>query len=195
MTCDIAVVDYYALYKPSVFTCNAGDFLPANAISCVQCPNGFTCPGGTFTFNSDSFQGLDFTVATGTQMNNICATNFPSDLMAIYTPNIHTCSAGYYLPANVDECVACISHGVCPGGTYTFNETTTQGFDGCENGYNLSNNVCVANVINITWDNASGNDIAANDAGTVTYGGDIRTPKKAQHINGKIFTGWTFNVQ
>ncbi len=53
---------------------------------------------------------------------------------------------------------------------------------------------CDANVISITWADASAEDIAANDAGTVTYGGDIRTPKKAVHKPGKIFTGWTFNA-
>ncbi len=54
---------------------------------------------------------------------------------------------------------------------------------------------CDANEISITWADASAEDIAANDAGSVTYGGDIRTPKKAVHKPGKIFTGWTFNTQ
>ncbi len=53
---------------------------------------------------------------------------------------------------------------------------------------------CEANEISITWADASAEDIAANDAGSVTYGGDIRTPKKAVHKPGKIFTGWTFNT-
>ena len=54
---------------------------------------------------------------------------------------------------------------------------------------------CEANTIQITWADASAEDIAANDAGSVTYGGDIRTPKKAVHKPGKIFTGWTFTAQ
>ena len=60
----------------------------------------------------------------------------------------------------------------------------------------LGNSVasCDANVIQITWADASAEDIVANDAGSVTYGGDIRTPKKAVHKPGKIFTGWTFNT-
>ena len=185
-----------AIYEPNEHTCSVGYYLPANVDECMPCPNMYRCDGGTFSFNPDTAQGLVYNGGNfDTNINNFCAINIPKYLYAVYEPNEHICGAGYYLPANVDECVACISHGVCPGGTYTFNETMTQGFDGCENGYNLSNNVCVANVINITWDNASGDDIAANDAGTVTYGGDIRTPKKAQHINGKIFVGWTFNAQ
>ena len=53
---------------------------------------------------------------------------------------------------------------------------------------------CDANEISITWADADAADITANNAGTVTYGGDIRTPKKAVHKPGKIFTGWTFNT-
>jgi len=53
---------------------------------------------------------------------------------------------------------------------------------------------CDANEISITWADADQSDIDANDAGSVTYGGDIRTPRKAVHKPGKIFTGWTFNT-
>ena len=53
---------------------------------------------------------------------------------------------------------------------------------------------CDANIITINWSNASAADIAANEAGTVTYGGDIRTPVAAEHIPGKIFVGWTFEA-
>ena len=60
----------------------------------------------------------------------------------------------------------------------------------------LGNSVasCDANEISITWADADAADITANNAGSVTYGGDIRTPKKAVHKPGKIFTGWTFNT-
>ncbi len=53
--------------------------------------------------------------------------------------------------------------------------------------------VCVANEISITWDGADAADVAANNAGTTTYDGDIRTPVKAQSVPGKIFKGWKFN--
>ena len=53
---------------------------------------------------------------------------------------------------------------------------------------------CAANVITINWSGASAADIAANEAGTVTYGGDIRTPRAAEIIPGKVFTGWTFSA-
>jgi hypothetical protein len=53
---------------------------------------------------------------------------------------------------------------------------------------------CDANVINITWDSTDASEIEANNAGSVTYDGNINTPRKAQHRNGYIFTGWTFNT-
>ncbi|MCQ2562043.1 MAG: hypothetical protein MJ158_00245 [Alphaproteobacteria bacterium] len=52
--------------------------------------------------------------------------------------------------------------------------------------------ICEANVITITWDGAEASDIAANNAGTTTYDGDIRTPVKAREKFGHTFTGWTF---
>ncbi len=52
---------------------------------------------------------------------------------------------------------------------------------------------CEANVININWYNADANDISANNAGTATYGSDVRTPVKAQTIKGKTFKGWRFS--
>ncbi|MCQ2562513.1 MAG: hypothetical protein MJ158_02785 [Alphaproteobacteria bacterium] len=51
---------------------------------------------------------------------------------------------------------------------------------------------CEANTINITWGDTDAIDVTANNAGTATYGEDIRTPVKAQHKAGKRFTGWTF---
>ena len=53
--------------------------------------------------------------------------------------------------------------------------------------------MCEANVININWSNADANDISANNAGTATYGSDVRTPVKAQTKKGKTFRGWRFS--
>ena len=54
--------------------------------------------------------------------------------------------------------------------------------------------MCEANVININWSNADAADITANNAGTATYGSDVRTPVKAQTIKGKTFKGWRFSA-
>ena len=129
--CDTNVDGYCAIYEIDSYTCNVGQYLPANTLGCVSCPNGFTCPGGTFEFNPDIFQGLELGTITTNTMNNICAVNFPNNLTAIYEPNQHTCAQGYYLPANTDECTKCLNDNYCAGGTYTFSETQTQGITTC----------------------------------------------------------------
>ena len=53
---------------------------------------------------------------------------------------------------------------------------------------------CTPNIINITWDGASQEAIDANEAGSCTYGGDIKTPQSATEIPGKIFKGWLFKA-
>jgi hypothetical protein len=52
---------------------------------------------------------------------------------------------------------------------------------------------CDANTININWSDASNEDIAATNAGTAKFGGDVRTPRAATYKLGKIFRGWRFN--
>ena len=54
--------------------------------------------------------------------------------------------------------------------------------------------VCNANTITINWDGASATEINANNAGTATYGSDIRTPRSATPVPGKTFTGWRFSA-
>ena len=53
--------------------------------------------------------------------------------------------------------------------------------------------MCEANTITINWSNADANDISANNAGTATYGSDVRTPVKAATKKGKTFKGWRFS--
>ena len=113
------------------YVCNSGYFLPANADKCKPCPSGLYCPGGTFQFNPNMFQGLEVRGNITTTMNNACATNFPTDITAIYEPNKHNCATGFYMPANTDGCVECPENNYCAGGTYTFNETVTQGITPC----------------------------------------------------------------
>ena len=53
--------------------------------------------------------------------------------------------------------------------------------------------MCEANTITINWGDTDAADVTANNAGTATYGSDIRTPVKAQTKKGKTFTGWLFS--
>ncbi len=157
-------------------------------------------PSTTFPDGITAALNASSDVFYNTQLATTCPGG--TQLYATYTPNSKVaceilgteCSAGQYLPMNTSVCATCPTNAVCPGGTYTFDDTNVQGITGCDVGYTLSVDVCDANVISVTWDHADTADITANNAGTVTYGGDIRTPKRAQHINGKIFTGWTFDT-
>jgi len=154
MTCDTNINKYYAKYTINTYTCSAGQYLPANTLGCVACLADFNCPGGTFDFNPDYFQGLNFNHAPSTQMNNVCAGNFPPRLVATYTPNSHTCSVGYYLPANVDACTQCPSGSACVGGTYSFNETFDQGIVTCNGTYSPTGSaVCYQHILHV------GNDV------------------------------------
>ena len=129
--CNTNIVTYRAHYTPIRYTCTPGEFLPANTLGCRPCPNGFTCPGGTFDFNPDSLQGIKVFNSTGDTMNNMCAYNIPDRFFVAYEPNVHECAHGEYLPANVDGCTPCLNDNYCPGGTYVFNETVTQGIVPC----------------------------------------------------------------
>jgi len=53
---------------------------------------------------------------------------------------------------------------------------------------------CEPNTINITWEDATPESVAANNAGSCTYGGTINTPAVAPSKRGYVFTGWSFDV-
>ncbi len=131
MTC--GVTRYQAVYDVNTYTCNSGYFLPANTLGCITCPVGATCVGGTFDFNPNNFQGLLVNSITGAT-SGICANNTPETWGAVYDRNTYNCTPGYYVPANNDGCVICPANSYCPGGTYTFNETTPQGITACPTG-------------------------------------------------------------
>ena len=90
MSCDVSVSKYFAVYEINTYTCAPGEYLPANTLGCVSCPNGFSCPGGTFEFNVDEFQGLSFESVPNNTKNNVCAANFPKKMYAVYEPNTIT---------------------------------------------------------------------------------------------------------
>ena len=51
---------------------------------------------------------------------------------------------------------------------------------------------CEANVITLNWSDVDPEYAGDNDEGTVTFGGDIRTPRAAVSKPGKTFVGWKF---
>ena len=132
--------DMFAVFMANQHTCPSGQYLPANIDGCRLCPVNGTCSGGTYTFNESSSHGIEFTYPFTQSQTNACISdvigidnNNHANIIAIFTPNQHTCSAGYYLPANTDECRPCLKDNKCIGGTYSFNETTDQGIEPCPN--------------------------------------------------------------
>ena len=135
ISCDDLSAYIDAVYELSQYKCAQGYYLPANIDRCVACPTGAMCGGGTFVFNPNEYQGLDFqNIIPSATMNKVCAANFLNNPHAVYEPNQHTCNPGYYMPANYDGCARCLADSYCAGGTYAFNETVTQGAVSCASG-------------------------------------------------------------
>ena len=130
----------HAIFEPNEHTCAPGYYMPANTDGCVTCPVGYTCPGGTFTFDEFYSNGIYYTMPIITQVENGCVidllayNNGRSQMGAIFEPNEHTCAPGYYMPANTDGCAICPANSYCHGGTYTFNEDQAQGIIACTDG-------------------------------------------------------------
>ena len=126
-----------ATFTPNQYQCNSGYYVPANNDGCVVCPDVYDCNGGTFSFNEEYDQGNKFKTQVTENIRNGCKEDFLraynniANITATFTPNVHNCNPEYYLPANVDECTKCLNDHYCPGGTYTFNETETQGITAC----------------------------------------------------------------
>ncbi len=161
-----------AVFTINEYTCNFGYFLPANTPGCQPCPTGYTCNGGTFTFNPNQSHGLSI--------------------------NEYTCNFGYFLPANTPGCQLCPTGYTCDGGTFTFNPNQSQGLrkntgqitQNISNvcAYNFDKNlnaVFTPNTININWYDRD--NIVAQT--TCTYGEKITLPPPPTRP-GYIFSGW-----
>ncbi len=189
---------YKAEFEPISYTCLSGQFLPAGAISCQSCPQTYTCNGGTFTFNANQTQGLSDGDILVTNAIGSCSTQFNQSFSAIFEPITYTCSAGYYLPADGISCTECLENNYCPGGTYTFNETTAQGITQCPNDTpyapagSASVNQCYK-VINLNWyldENATTPLTVQPAAQKCIYGQKITLPDTNPTKPGYIFAGW-----
>ena len=185
----------YATFTPSQYQCATGYYLPANTDHCVLCPDVYDCSGGTFTFNEDIDQGNKFKVqltgniANGCKEDFLGAYNNSANITATFTPNVHTCSVGYYLPANIDGCQQCLANSYCAGGTYSFNETINQGIISCPSTHPVSSagsssiNQCQKTL---NWYNE--NTFFQNN--TCNYNGVISLPETQPVRPGYTFTGW-----
>ena len=56
-------------------------------MGCQPCPSGYTCSGGTFSFNARQSQGATRTSPLTTQsLSKSCASNAPHEMVAVFTP-------------------------------------------------------------------------------------------------------------
>ncbi len=82
------------VFEPIEYNCNSGYFLPANTLGCQPCPNGHTCPGGTFSFNETIAQGINKKTSFNQTTSNICSTNILHSvnnkvkLIPVFEPNV-----------------------------------------------------------------------------------------------------------
>lgn len=65
---------------------------------------------------------------------------------ANFEPNTYSCAAGEYLAANATACSTCPDGSFCPGGNYTFNETSANGATACPEGYTHSDSGASVNT-------------------------------------------------
>ena len=123
-----------AQFSPKSIVCNTNQFLPANSqsLQCVDCPHGYICnqESQTYYFSETKSSGIDYSKITNSA-SNVCAKNMPIQFYAKFKIAERNCSPGYYLGADDIECTLCPTNSYCPGGTYTFNETTPQGIIEC----------------------------------------------------------------
>ena len=93
------ITKFIPKFRVKTFTCNSGYFLPANTDHCVQCPNGYTCPGGTFDFNPDKARGITKQQTITNNLPNVCSKNFtPGNFRPVFRP--HTINLNWYLDEN-----------------------------------------------------------------------------------------------
>ncbi len=183
--CDEIYADMYPVFKINEYTCNAGYYLPANGIECVPCRPGYTCAGGTYTFNPTHEQGIELVIHAIVPPNGIAGCDaFYGNMYPRFKINEYTCGAGYYLPANYDGCVPCPQNATCMGGTFQFNERVASGITyaqpittnvsrGCN--ANLSGPKVARFTIN-EYDCAAGYYVPANNDGCMPCPADSYCP-------------------
>ena len=137
--CDINANTIYAYFTPISYTCDSGEFLPADTLGCVACPSGKTCNGGNFSFNEQFARGITNNQPTTQNQTNLCSGGYRK-ASAKFQVNEYTCDAGYYLPAGNDwlndngGCVLCPVDSYCGGGIFTYSDTVPQGIVLCDGG-------------------------------------------------------------
>ena len=132
-------VSINAVFTPKQFTCESGKYLPVASVSCEACPVDAICTSGTYSFNEKRSGGITYNSLL-TQSNikgcdeALIGFTDTASINAVFEPKQIDCVPGYYLVGNSETCTICPQNNKCVGGTYTFNETETQGMEPCPDG-------------------------------------------------------------
>ncbi|MBR2828012.1 MAG: InlB B-repeat-containing protein, partial [Bacilli bacterium] len=139
----------YAKWLVITVTCGEGEYLPADATSCTTCPPGSSCSGGDYNYNEITPQG-----------NTLCPTGTYS------TGGAKTCSS---CSGGTNSLVGATTCGeTCPNADHVSTWSTACNISTCDNGYEISNNVCVRRQFNVTLNN-QGATIPGSSSVVVTY--------------------------
>jgi hypothetical protein len=126
--------NFIAQFQIKTIVCQQNTYLPADAETCEPCLSGYVCTGGTFTFNETTDQGITLDKHFSGTIQNACPL-FSNNMYATFALKSITCNPGYYLGADNEFCTVCPLNHYCPGGTFTFNETTPQGIIECQSNH------------------------------------------------------------
>ena len=189
-------VDAEANYDWDDITVPAGKYLPAGQTAVEDCSYDSYCPGlaQPVHYDAQNSQGAIAcdTVGDGSYIYSDSEESPATSETQCY----RDCDA-----ANMGTTIPNYPHAVLfDGGTDYYGGTANDDcrIEFCEVGWHVdyNNNTCVANTITINWNGATAAAISANNAGTTTYGSDIRTPQSVDSSlvpAGKRFVGWKFS--
>ena len=113
-------------YEDVTYTCTSGQYLPAGATACASCPAGYTCAGGTFSYDANNDQGAIESKFTVTYSCGDGTGNAPTDSTQYDSGNsvttlANTCTKSGYSFTRW----SCGGNDVNAGETFTINANTT----------------------------------------------------------------------
>ena len=186
----VADATLYAGWKVNSYTCSAGQYLKAGATACATCTANSWCGGGTFSFNSETDQGLnacpsDYSYSdAGTSSENNCyknATNTGSQI----APALPTgCAAQTVIACHPDKCWYRIyKSGTTTSCTPTNCNQTHKACTSASKNYYLASGVAKScSSADASYPSSDGGDIAASSC----YGTFSKT---GSQVNGSVPTG------
>ena len=186
----VADTTLYAGWKVNSYTCSAGQYLKAGATACATCTANSWCGGGTFSFNSETDQGLnacpsDYSYSdAGTSSENNCyknATNTGSQI----APALPTgCAAQTVIACHPDKCWYRIyKSGTTTSCTPTNCNQTHKACTSASKNYYLASGVAKScSSADASYPSSDGGDIAASSC----YGTFSKT---GSQVNGSVPTG------